>query len=101
MDTQYMLACGIVWAKTADPDAGWELAGALASPNPDLRLFARDMLVQRRDSAMALLEEAVGAGALTPEAAGPCMVELLRAGLCHASDFPVTSRYERYRGELW
>jgi hypothetical protein len=34
------------------------------------------MLVQRRDNAMALLEDAVGAGVLAPEVAGPCMVEL-------------------------
>jgi hypothetical protein len=80
MDAQYMLACGIVWRKSADPDAGWELVEALTSPDPELRQFARDMLVQRRDNAMALLEDAVGAGILTPEVAGPCMMELLRAG---------------------
>ena len=85
MDANYMLACGIVWRKTADPDAGWELVGALASPDPELRQFARDMLVQRRDNAMMLLammllEDAISAGVLTPEVAGPCMVELLRAG---------------------
>jgi hypothetical protein len=91
MDADYMLACGIVWRKTADPDAGWELVEALASPDPELRQFARDMLVQRRDNAMALLEDAVGAGILTPEVAGPCMVELLRAGRSGSSDFLVTS----------
>jgi hypothetical protein len=79
MDANYMLACGIVWRKTADPDAGWELVEALASPDPELRQFARGMLVQRRDNAMALLEDAIGAGLLTPEVAGPCMVELLRS----------------------
>ena len=26
MDVDYMLACGIVLRKTADPEAGWELA---------------------------------------------------------------------------
>ena len=34
MDFNYMLACGIVWSKTADPDAGWELVEALSSPDP-------------------------------------------------------------------
>ena len=87
MDANYMLACGIVWSKTADPDAGWELVEALASPDPELRLFARDMLVHRRDNAMALLEDAVGAGVLTPEVAGPCILELLRAGRTGSSDF--------------
>jgi hypothetical protein len=36
VDANYMLACGIVWRKTADPDAGWELVEALASPDPEL-----------------------------------------------------------------
>jgi hypothetical protein len=91
MDANYMLACGIVWRKTADPDVGWELIEALASPDPGLRQLARGMLAQRRDNAMALLEDAVGAGVLTPEAAGPCMVELLRAARTGSSIFVVTS----------
>jgi hypothetical protein len=33
MDANYVLACGIVWRKTADPEAGWELAQALESPD--------------------------------------------------------------------
>jgi hypothetical protein len=37
MDADYMMACGIVWRKTADPDAGRELVEALASPDPELR----------------------------------------------------------------
>lgn len=91
MDANYMLACGIVWRKTADPDAGWELVGALASPDPELRQLARHMLVQRRDNAMVLLEHAITAGVLTPEMAGPCIVELLRAGGCDASVIALTS----------
>ena len=91
MDANYMLACGIVWRKTADPDAGWRLVEALASPDPELRQFARDMLVQRRDNAMTLLEDAISAGVLTPEMAGPCMVELLRAGSSDTSVVILTS----------
>jgi hypothetical protein len=91
MNADYMVACGIVWRKTADPDAGWELVEALASPDPELRQFARDMLAQRRDNAMTLLEGAVGAGVLTPEVAGPCMVELFRAGRSDTSVLIVTN----------
>jgi hypothetical protein len=88
MDPDYMLACGIVWSKTADPEAGWKLVEALASPDPKLRQFAWEMLLHRRDNAMAILEGAVGTGVLTTEVAGPCIVELLRA--CRTgSDFPV------------
>lgn len=91
MDANYMLACGIVWRKTADPDAGWGLVEALASPDPELRQFARDMLVERRDNAMTLLEDAISAGVLTPEVAGPFMVELLRAGRSDTSIVTLTS----------
>ncbi|MBZ5720316.1 MAG: hypothetical protein LAO03_08030 [Acidobacteriia bacterium] len=91
MDADYMLACGIVWRKTADPEAGWDLVEALASADPELRRLARDMLAQRRDNAMALLEDAVGAGVITPEAAGPCMVQLLRAGRSDSSAFAMIS----------
>lgn len=86
-----MLACGIVWRKNADPDAGWELVEALASPDPELRQLARDMLALRRDKAMALVVDAVGAGVLTPEVAGPCIVDLLRAGRSGSSDFLAAS----------
>jgi hypothetical protein len=89
MDPDYMMACGIVWSKTADPDAGWELVEGLASPDRELRQFAWKMLLHRRDNAMALLEGAVGTGVLTPEVAGPCIVELLRAGRTGSSDFLV------------
>jgi len=34
MDVNYTLACGIVWRKTADPEAGWELVAALKSSDP-------------------------------------------------------------------
>lgn len=87
MDANYVLACGMVWSKTADPDAGWELVEALSSPDTELRQFAWKMLLHRRDNAMAILEGAVGAGVLTPEVAGPCIAELLRAGRTGSSDF--------------
>lgn len=91
MDANYMLACGIVWRKTADPDAGLELVRALTSPDPELRQFAQHMLVERRDNAMTILEDAISAGVLTPEMAAPCMVELLRAGRSDISAFILTS----------
>ncbi|HTT21915.1 MAG TPA: hypothetical protein VMG82_23500, partial [Candidatus Sulfotelmatobacter sp.] len=59
-------------------DAGWELVAALGSPDPESRQIARQMLAERRDNAMALLEAAIAAGILTPEVAGSCMGELLR-----------------------
>lgn len=78
MNVHYMVACGMVWHKTADPDAGLELVEALGSPDPELRQIARHMLMQRRDNAVTLLEGAIVSGILNPEIAGGCMVELLR-----------------------
>jgi len=80
MDANYMLACGIVWRKTADPEAGWELVEALHSPDPALRLLAQSLLVETGKDSMDLLEGAVAKGILSPEVAGPCMAEILRCG---------------------
>lgn len=80
MDTNYMLACGIVWRKTADPEAGWELVEGLASRDPRLRLLAQTLLVENGEDSMCLLESAVAAGVVSPDAAGPCMAEILRSG---------------------
>ena len=80
MDTNYMLACGIVWRKTADPEAGWELVEALQSTDPSLRLLAQSLLVETGEDSMDLLEGAVPRGILSPEVAGPGMAEILRSG---------------------
>jgi hypothetical protein len=85
MNADYMLACGVVWRKTADPQAGWELVEALRSPDPRLRLLARTMLVENGDTSMALLEDAVTSGIVSPEDAGECMAELLQSGLVEAT----------------
>jgi hypothetical protein len=88
------ITCWLAESSGAKPPIqmrAWEFVEALASPDPELRQFARDMLIQRRDNAIALLEDAVGAGVLTPEVAGRWMVELLRAGRPGTSDFLVTS----------
>jgi hypothetical protein len=78
MDANYMLACGIVWRKTADLEAGWELVEALESPDPSLRLLAQSLLVENGESSMDLLEGAVATGIVSPQAAGWCMAEILR-----------------------
>jgi hypothetical protein len=78
MDANYMIACGIVWRKTADPEAGWDLVEALESSDPGLRLLAQSLLVENGEDAMDLLESAVAGGRVSPEVAGPCMAEILR-----------------------
>ena len=78
MDAGYMLACGIVWRKTSDPEAGWELVEALESTDPRQRLLAQSLLVENAEDSMDLLESAVATGQVSPLVAGPCMAEILR-----------------------
>jgi hypothetical protein len=85
MDANYMLVCGIVWRKTADPEAGWELVEALESPDPCLRQFAQSLLVENGKDSMDLLEGAVARGIVSPQVAGPCMAEILRRGQAHTN----------------
>ncbi|MGB9073923.1 MAG: hypothetical protein WCC22_14890 [Terriglobales bacterium] len=80
MDANYMLACGIVWRKTADPKAGWELVEALESPDPSQRFLAQALLIETGEDSMDLLEGAVASGIVSPGVAGPCMAEILRSG---------------------
>jgi len=78
MDIDYVLACGIVWRKTADPEAGRELIEGLESEDPQLRLLAQTLLVEGGESSMGLLENALAAGVVNADVAGPCMAEILR-----------------------
>jgi hypothetical protein len=80
MDCVYMLACGIVWRKTADPDAGWELVEGLESSDPCLRLLAWNLLAENGEQSMDFLESAVATGRVSPQVAGPLMAEILRSG---------------------
>ena len=85
MNPDYMLACGIVWRRTADPEAGSELVEGLESRDPKLRLLAQSLLVESGEDSMALLENALTAGVLSPDSAGPCMAEILRMRCVRAS----------------
>jgi hypothetical protein len=78
MNADYILACGIVWRRTADPEAGWDLVEGLESRDPELRLLARTFLVESGESSIGLLESALVAGIVDPDVAGPCMAEILR-----------------------
>ena len=78
MEAVYMLACGVVWRKTADPEAGWDLVDGLESSDPEVRLLAQTFLVENGESSMGLLESALALGIVDPDVAGPCMAEILR-----------------------
>lgn len=86
MNQEYMLACAIVWRKTADPEAGLELVEALESADLRVRALAQAILIDGAESSMSLLEGALVAGVVSPEAAGPCMAEILRSGKAGQTD---------------
>ena len=79
MNADYVLACGVVWRKTADPEAGWDLVDGLKSRDPEVRLLAQTLLVESGESSMDLLESALAVGIVDPDVAGPCMAEILRS----------------------
>ena len=87
MESEYILACGIVWRKTADPVAGQELVEALESDDQEVRMLAQSLLAECGEASMSLLENAVAAGALHPELAGPCMAEILRTRKLTVNDW--------------
>jgi len=78
MTAVYMLACGVVWRATADPEAGWDLVDGLKSCDPEVRLLAQTLLIESGESSMGLLESALSVGIVDPDVAGPCMAEILR-----------------------
>ncbi len=98
MDPVYMLACGIVWRKTADPEAGWELVEALESSDPCLRLLAQSLLVENGEQSMDLLENAVATGKVSPQVAGPCMAEILRGGEARPTG---GEAIKQHLGDVW
>src|SRR5450759_999374 len=71
MNADYVLACGVVWGKTADPEAGWDLVDGLKSRDPEVRLLAQTLLVESGESSMGLLESALAVGIVDPDVAGP------------------------------
>jgi hypothetical protein len=78
MNTDYVLACGVVWRRTSDPEAGWDLVDGLKSRDPDIRVLAQTLLIQSGESSMGLLESALAVGIIDTDVAGPCMAEILR-----------------------
>jgi len=77
-DIHYILVCGVIWQKTADVAAGWELIRALNSEDPCLREIAKQILVECGQPSMTLLESAFANGSVTPDSAGECIAEIFR-----------------------
>lgn len=86
MNDTYLFACGIVWQKTGDPEAGWELIEALRSTDPYVKSLAAVVLVGAGLRSLELLETAVKDGILTPEQAAPSIMDILREGVASWGD---------------
>jgi hypothetical protein len=71
MNPDSLLACGVLWRKMADPEAGWDLVDGLKSRDPEVRVLAHTLLVEGGDSSMELLESALALGIVDPDVAGP------------------------------
>ena len=89
MNPDYMLACGIVWCKAADPEAGWELIEGLKCSDPNVRSLAQKLLLENGEESMHLLECALTNGEVSSETAGPCIAEILRFQLRKRTDATV------------
>jgi hypothetical protein len=78
IDLESLLACGVVFRSTADPEAGWKLLEGLESPDPTLRMLAQTFLVEGGSASMRILEGALSAGVLSSGTAAPCIAEILQ-----------------------
>jgi PleD family two-component response regulator len=87
IDPIYLLACGILWRKVADVEAGGELAHALSDGDPDirLRLLARHLLVAVCPVSTLLPENAISSGVRLPMEAPQCESQTAKAQLNYAA----------------
>lgn len=77
MNAEFLLACGVVFRRTADLEAAWQLVEGLASEDAALRVLAQTFLVEGGAVSMSMLETALAAGVVDSDVVGPCMVEIL------------------------
>jgi len=78
IDLESLLASGVVFRSTADPEAGWKLLEGLESPDPALRILAHTFLVEGGSVSMSILEGGLSAGVVSTNTAARCIAEILR-----------------------
>lgn len=79
MNTETLLACGVLFRSTADPEAGCKLLEGLESRDPALRIMAKTFLVEGGSASLRILEEGLSAGIVGADTAAPCIAEILCA----------------------
>jgi hypothetical protein len=77
MNTESLLACGVVFRSTADPEAGWKLVEGLESRDPLVRMLAQTFLVEGGATSLNMLETALSAGVVSTDVVSLCIAEIL------------------------
>ncbi len=73
----FTYACAVVWCRTGEKDAGWELVRALNEGDGEIREIASSALAEAGPRSLALIEAALTLKQITPERAAPCLLNIL------------------------
>jgi HEAT repeat protein len=76
LKTAYAYACAVVWCRSGEKEAGWELVRALTAEDSDIREIASNALAETGARSMPLLETALMLKQITPEQAAPCLQQI-------------------------
>jgi HEAT repeat protein len=77
MSSAFTYACAVVWCRTGEKDAGWELIRALNDRECEVREIASSALAEAGPRSLSLIEAALTLKAITPEQAAPCLFTIL------------------------
>jgi hypothetical protein len=75
MDANYLVLCGMVWARFGQESAGRELIRALASSDDWVRVLARTMLEQAGGVSKELIGQALAEDEISVSMASLCAFE--------------------------
>ena len=75
MDTNYLVLCGMCWARFGQESAGRELIRALASSDDMVRVLARTMLEQAGGVSKELIGQALAENEISEGMASLCAFE--------------------------
>ena len=73
----FTYACAVVWCRSGEKDAGWELVRALNDGDGEIREIASCALADAGPRSLGLIEAALTLKQITPEQAAPCLLSIL------------------------
>ncbi len=77
MKSAFTYACAVVWCRSGEKDAGWELITALSDVECEVREIATSALSEAGPRSLSLIEAALTIKKITPEQAAPCLLSIL------------------------